>query len=190
MLPFLEPGALAIHRQAVPDKPSLAQAQEALAQRFAAKLAAAKTRPARAALVAELLAASEAADAAPDQYAALVRARELAVAAGDPATLLKTVDELARWFEVDAWQLKSQALAAAVAASTRQTTVPLGETALKLAAEAAADKPDAAAALAQTAASAAIKARDVELNKRARALREELSKSKSAKSTASPRPNR
>ncbi len=145
----------------------------------------------------QLLAAADAADAAADQYAALVRARDLAIAAADAETLLEASDELGRWFELDSWQLKSKGLAAAVAASTRQTAAPIGEAALKLAGEAAEQKPGVAAALVQTANAAALKAQDRELKTRARALSDELTgtkskpaQSKPVKSTKPPRSER
>ena len=113
----------------------------------------------------------------------LVRARTVAISAADPATVLVAVDELAVWFEVDPWPLKSQTLSAAVAAATPQTVVPIGETALTLARDALATHPETARALVDTATTAARKARDPELLKQAKDVAKMLpaAKAKAAK---------
>ena len=98
--------------------------------------------------------------------------------AGDPATALAVLDELDRWFDVDALALKSKALGAALAGRVTSKSALLAATvALELSAEAErAGRDELALTLSNTAYAAARKARESELIKRAYRRRSELSK--------------
>jgi hypothetical protein len=165
LLPLVEDGAMAIRRDPVPDAPQLEGAVARATARFATALDAARAPAQQSELAGRLLLASRDCESPLDQYALLVRAGDLAALAVDARVTLQVVDEMGRWFELDALAKKSTALALLVSRNPGTTRAKvIARRALELADAAVADqRVEAAKTLADTALAAARKSRDSEL---------------------------
>ncbi|MBI3839254.1 MAG: hypothetical protein HY288_15150 [Planctomycetia bacterium] len=177
LLPFLDPKALAIEREPIPDAQQVAAAEQTIERKFAGAIEAAKTAQRKSQLAASLISAVADAESSLDQYALLKQATRWAIAAAEPQSALRAIDERARWFEVDAWTLKSDALTQALESSVPTVARQIAMSALELSAEAMAQgRGEPAQALIITAQAAARKARDRELIKRAAQRRLDVEK--------------
>lgn len=191
LLPLLDGVALGARREPVPDAGLVEAAGIQLQGQLADLIVTAESGSRKSLVATKLLDAARRADNSPEQYAALQQARDWAVSAGDPATALAALDELGRWFDVDALALKSKALGAALAGRVTIESATLAATAaMELSAEAQrAGRDELALTLADTAYSAARKSRDSALVKRAYRWRSEVqadnkkTKSRPAKSS-------
>ena len=174
MLPFLEPGALAIVREPLPDASALAATKAAIQKKHS--ISSAKGRQLSELSKRLIDTAAEANDSAM-QYAALDQAAALAGKAGDWDATLAAIDEQARWFEVDGFELKVEALNKAVTApSTPKIAREIATHALTLSQQAqSADRADLARSFAEVAALAAKKVGDPALRKLAQARVQEAS---------------
>lgn len=172
LLPLLEEKAAApLVRQPVPGPAALARSMQAVKTRFAAEIRQARSAPKRAELAARLaLAAAGEGDPA-QRYALFQQSLALSREAADAQSLLSTIDELARAFEVDALQLKSDALAKLGSASNNSLVCQaVAQGALDLVEQALAEERlDQANKLAEAARDAAAKSRSAELVRRAKA---------------------
>jgi hypothetical protein len=177
LLPFVDGPPLASRREAVPDAELVAAAATRVQGPLADLIVAAESGPQKTLVAKKLLDAARQADNSTEQYAALEQARDWAISAGDPATVLAALEELDRWFDVDALALKSKALGAALAGQATSESALLAATAaLALSAEAErAGRDELALTLADTAYAAARKTRESDLIKRAYRRRSELS---------------
>jgi hypothetical protein len=177
LLPFVDGPPLASRRELVPDADLVAAAATRVQGPLADLIVAAESGPQKTLVAKKLLDAARRVDNSPEQYAALQQARDWAVSAGDPATVLAALDELDRWFDVDAIALKSKALGAALAGQATSESALLATTAaLELSADAErAGRDELALTLADIAYNAARKTRESELIKRAYRRRSELS---------------
>ena len=140
-----------------------------MAKEFAVVVRGARSPEQKDYLVDTLLAAAAQADASADQYALLTEAVARAAVAGDAPRSLAAVDELARWFKVDALAIKAETLSkAATAAAARDpdTARQVATAALALL-DTAGDQSELARSLAATAVGAARRVRDPELLKQA-----------------------
>jgi len=166
--PLLAPEALAIQREAVPDRPAIDAAQARVAGEFAEAIKTHKSREQKELLAARLIAAAAAADDPADQYALLSEACSWSASAADPRRALVAVDQLATWFTVDASALRAATLAKTAAAA------PPGEASAEVARAALAEldrneasdddgSKEAQRSLAGTAVQAARKSRDANL---------------------------
>jgi hypothetical protein len=118
-----------------------------------------------------LVAASESADSSALRYALLVEARDMAILAANAELVLQIIDETAEVFQLDAWRLKAEALAAVKTDELQN----LGKLAISLSSAAALDEQfDPADKLVALADSAAAKTRNLELREEAREWRGEL----------------
>jgi hypothetical protein len=167
LLPLLEPGALAIEREKVPEASLLSAAQERVAREFALQIQRARSAEQRAYFVELLMAKAGEAEEPADQYALLSEACARAAVAGDVPRVLAAVDELARWFEVDALVFKAAALSK-TATRNAERAADVARAALALADECRKQgRSDLTRSLSTTAASAARRSRDPELIQRA-----------------------
>jgi hypothetical protein len=178
LLPFLEPRALAIDRESIPDTLELAPAEAAIEQKFADAIEAAKSAQRKSRLAADLISSAADAETLLEHYALLTQAARWAIAAAEPQAALQAIDERARWFEVDLWTLKSEALAKATAASSSPASArEIATIALELSEEAEVlSLSEQAESLAATAQAAARKARDRDLVKKSEKRRREVEK--------------
>jgi hypothetical protein len=97
--------------RAVPDEAEEARARAEVNRTFAAGREKAQTREAKLDLAKELLATAAKVEDKAVQYVLLREGRELAVEAEEATVALAAVDRLEQDFEVDAWQLRGDALA-------------------------------------------------------------------------------
>jgi hypothetical protein len=167
LLPLLDGEALAISREPVPGDESRAAAEERVARDFAVTIQGARSREQKRFLVEKLLAAAAETDDLVEQYALLSEAGARAATAGDARRALAAVDELARWFDVDALSLKTAALVKAAAAARDPESARQVTQAALLLLDRVGRRGELAATLAATATSAARRTRDSELIKKA-----------------------
>jgi hypothetical protein len=177
LLPLLDQPPLSERRQPVPAGPALEAARDQVQEPLAEVILAAKTGPQKSRLAVRLLAMGRAAQDSTQQYAAFDEAREWAISAGDPATALAAIDALGQTFAVDVLVLKSEALGASVAGSgSTAAAAKAASAALALSDEAEqAGRLELAGTLADTAYTAARKARDGALIRQAHQRRQALS---------------
>jgi len=183
LLPELDqagPGSGATSRQkaASPsDKNMLRQAEEAIRARFRAEYEQATSPADKAQLAKKLLQAGQAASAEPnDCFVMLCEARDLAVAANEPRLACEAIDELARFFTIDALAMKTAALeevgkgirGASSCKELVQIILPLIEEATSSGQQAEAGR------LAEVATAAAQKSKSPALVKQVRAVAEKL----------------
>jgi hypothetical protein len=174
LLPLLEGAALAIERVGIPDAAARAEAEGRIAKEFAVTIKGARSPEQKRYLVSQLLAAADESDDLTDQYALLSEACARAATAGDARRALAAVDELARWFEVDAPALKTATLAKAGAGSRNPDAArQVAQAALALLKEVE-GREELARSLALTAVNAARRTRDSELVKKAADRRREI----------------
>ena len=191
LLPFVDGPPLASRREPIPGADLVTAAAARVQGPLADLIVTAESGPRKSLVATKMLDAARRADNSPEQYAALQQARDWAVSAGDPTTALAALDELGRWFDVDALELKSKALGAALAGRVTTDSATFAATvAMELSAEAhRAGRDELALTLADTAYLAARKARDGALVKRAYRWRSEVqadnkkTKSRPAKSS-------
>ncbi len=171
LLPLIDSDDLTIRREPLPASDVRDEAAERVAREFAATIRGAKTTEQKAFLVRELTSAAAAAEASADQYALLSEACARAALAIDTAGALATIDELARWFEVDPLLLKAEALGKCrAAARDPESSRRVAVAALQLLDES--EPPEAVAkSLVLTAVGAARRARNDELLEEAAARR-------------------
>jgi hypothetical protein len=149
-------------------------AERHIAEEFSVPIKGAKSAEQKAYLVDRLLRAAAEAEDAANQYALVSEACARAAMAGDVERALASVDELARWFDVDALALKTETLAkAGGAARDAETARQVTDAALGLLAEVG-DRDELRKSLTQTAVAAARRTRDPELVKKAVERRREI----------------
>jgi len=177
LLPLLDQPPLGERRQPVPAGPLLEAARDQVQGQVAESILAAKSGQQKSRLAVRLLATGRAAKDSALQYAALDEAREWAISAGDPVTALAAIDALGKTFAVDVIVLKSDALGASIAGSgSTAAAAKAASAALALSDEAEqAGRLELAGTLADTAYTAARKAREGVLIRQAHQRRQALS---------------
>ncbi|MGD9724574.1 MAG: hypothetical protein AB7O59_04085 [Pirellulales bacterium] len=174
LLAILDSNDLVIVREPVPDATARSAAAERVAREFDVTIRGARSADQRIYLVEQLLMAAAKAEEAADQYALAGEACARAALAGDARRAVAAVDELARWFEVDALALKTETLVKTrVAANDAESARHVALVALALADEAR-ERDELARTLAMTAVAAARRSGDAELLKRATVRRRQL----------------
>ena len=165
----------------MPDEVVLVKAREQVRKVLEAEFKHAKESKEQLALADRLMSlAAESNEDLPGRYAMFEEAFKMAAQAGDLTKALSIIDDFARRFEIDAPHLKAMAVAkSADAIKTNADRRQIAETAIGLLDELVmAGKLDEAAEVAQTAVAAAARAKEVELGKVARDVRDEIAQAK------------
>src|SRR5262245_30227930 len=150
----------------VPAEKAQAKARDLIFDIFKDDLEHAKEPDAKSKLAAYLIGqGKESRDDLTNRYVLYIEATALAAAAGDAPLALSALDELARDFEIDLWQLKTVALSAAAANSpSKDVSKAQVDLLLPMIADAVeADNYGAAVALGKIAGVAAVKSKSVAL---------------------------
>ncbi len=177
LLPLLDGPPLSEHRQKVPPAALVDAARDKIQGQFADAILAAKSGRQKARLASQILKTARSAKGLSEQYAALDEAREWAISGGDPVTALAAIDALDKTFAVDLLELKSEALGASIAGLvSTDSAAKAASAALALSDQAEqAGRMELAGTLADTAYTAARKARESPLIRRAHERRQALS---------------
>jgi formylglycine-generating enzyme required for sulfatase activity len=180
--------AVANQKAPVPDKAALAEARALLGEVYGAQYKAARTVEQRLDLARKLLEqAKQAAGDPVGRYALLQVAREIAANAGEVETVMEAAEMIARWYDVDALEMRIDCLrAAGSAAKLPGQRQAVAEQALALVDEAiAAERYETASSLATMAASEARRARQYALAKEAMARKQQVDELAKAAATLS-----
>jgi len=166
-----------VKKHAVPPEKAQAKARELIFDIFKDDLQNAKEPEAKTKLATYLIGqGKESRDDLTNRYVLYIEATALAAAAGDAPLALSALDELARDFDVDLWQLKTVALSAAAANSpTKEVSKAQVELLLPMIADAVeADNYEVAVALGKIAAVAAVKSKAVAMVTRVQKRNDEV----------------
>jgi hypothetical protein len=114
-----------------------AKAEEEIRESFGEELRAARTTAARTNVAKGLFDAAGKSDDPAARYVMLRLARDVAVTEGDPVAFCSLIDEIARYYAIDAMAMKAEAISKAWSStSTARYRKPLGQHAVKLLEEA------------------------------------------------------